>query len=710
MNSKQIPAALLLAFAVPSAFAVEQELVPWNANWSYFHPMSDDPGLDDAAIDNTGAGVSPNTGPDLIHTGFNAGTGAWFAAQSVFSGPGGYAAVFGKGFGLDGLLIGDPFGNYSTYDGGSGPGPFGYGAIDYFGIGGAELLAFGTTLTLTPDNRKWGAYFRTTFTTLQEYTKPRVRLLLDDNALIYIDGVLVARVNRSNDNSTYNDTGNSDTTATNNETFVSANNEAAIQSFPLDVAGGPAATADSFVVTALPKLTAGEHTIAVLVRNSGGNSSDMAFGMQLLADDAGISASVSNVTRTDAGTPLDVSDDTYSFVVEVSAINLPGALGWTSDNLPANGPIAGVYEPTALVYTYTFPAQASNSSPVNTNTITFTDSLNPAISTQVVVTSPEAPNGPPLVLAPATPMVRAGFEEPPLTTRNHNRKVYHTELGFTSTSGSGPDSPGGTTQQGGVYQDAIIGEINKTWRAVNGVCTLTTEAIGLDPSVTGLKVSMRVRAYTTSGTSFETIDAISLGVETSPDGVAWTPQGNVLPVLNGSPDATGQQNLDRIINLIGPDASSVNDGVYVTLTREAIPVGAGAAFVRLRYTNAADLSTSENVLLDDLQIEIGTVNPAGDPDGDLATNFEEEEWGSDPNSAFSRPGILNHAISPGLNPGETTLTAEIYSGNPFHSYTFRVSDDLVTWTETTVQGIDDAFVFADTTFSTHRFLQVRSNY
>lgn len=708
--------ALLLPLAASPALATEQLLLNWDQVWQYFQPMSDDPSVNEAGIPDAGGGAAPNDGPDLVHSGFNSGPGAWFAPQAQFNSATGYATVFGKGFNIDGALTGVAT-NYSTYDGGQGPGPFGYGAIAYFGVGGAELLGFGTTLTLTPENRKWASYYRTTFTATQEYTRPRVRLLLDDNAIIFVDGVLVARVNRNADTLGYTDTGGSDTDANNNETGSSAGNENVIQSFRLDQAGGPnsvvtpGAAADSFVSNPLPKLASGTHTIAVIVRNSGGNSSDKVFGMQLYADDAGLSAEVHNITRTDGGTPGDVSDDTCTANIVVTAINLPGATGWNSDNPPANGPVSGLYAQPVGTYTYTFAAQANNGSPVNSLTINFSDSTTPAITTAVTITAPEAPNGAPLVLAPATPMFSTGFEEPPVATQNHNRKTYHTELGFTSNAGSGPDAPAGTTLPGGVYQDAI-GEPggDKSWRAVNGVCNFATEAIALDPSVKGVKVTMECRAFTTSGTSFETADAISLGVETSPDGIAWTLQGNVLPVLNGSPDATAQQNLDRIVNLLGPDLSSVNDGIYVTLSRETVPVGAGAAFVRLRFSSAADTSTSENILLDNLKIEIATIDPLADADGDGATNAAEEEWGSDMNSAFNRPGILNHSVAPGANPGELVQSIEIYSGNPFHSYTFRVSDDLQIWTDTTVNGIDDAQVFSDTSTNPHRFFQVRSNF
>lgn len=116
MKPSPLLTSLLLAVTAATAPAAEQLLINWNQNWKYFHTMSDDPTLDDATIDNAGAGVAPNAGPDLIYTNFN-GTanpaGAWFAKESDFTGASGYATLFGKGFNIDGVKVGDNT-NYSS--------------------------------------------------------------------------------------------------------------------------------------------------------------------------------------------------------------------------------------------------------------------------------------------------------------------------------------------------------------------------------------------------------------------------------------------------------------------------------------------------------------------------------------------------------------------------------------------------------------------
>ena len=204
MKSKLLFSSLLLSVTQIGAYAAEVTLVDWGHTWKYFHPQSDDPSLDDATIDNSGIGVAPNTGPDLIHPGFNTGISAWFAKESDFTATGGYEDMFGRGFNIDGTQVGvvstATTGNFSSYDGGQGPGPFGYDAIVYFGRTdiAPEMLAFGTALTKTPATRRFASYYRTTFTAAQDFTKPRIRMLLDDNAVIYYDGVAVARVNRYN--------------------------------------------------------------------------------------------------------------------------------------------------------------------------------------------------------------------------------------------------------------------------------------------------------------------------------------------------------------------------------------------------------------------------------------------------------------------------------------------------------------------------------
>jgi hypothetical protein len=195
---KPLPSILAVVFTFASVAerisAAETVIVPWDQNWDYHHPMGRDPVSVDAD--------------------FNA---TWFLKAADFA-----TSYNGPAFG--GAVVVGSAANTASFDKGSGAGPFGYGGIVYFTAGGAEMTAFGTALTTPNSGSRYTAYFRTTFTLAQDYTSPRIRMVLDDGALVYLDGVLVARVNKADNTEGYTSFA-SDTTATRNETGASADNE-----------------------------------------------------------------------------------------------------------------------------------------------------------------------------------------------------------------------------------------------------------------------------------------------------------------------------------------------------------------------------------------------------------------------------------------------------------------------------------------------------
>lgn len=495
-----IAATFTLGLTAARVTATEIVILPWNQTWDYYHSMGTDPAVADSD--------------------FNA---TWFQKAADF------AANY------NGPVIGGPAvtGNpadIATFDSGSGAGPLGYGAVDYFGTGGAEVMAFGTALTTPNSGSRYSSYFRTTFTATQTYTSPRIRMILDDGALIYLDGVLVARVNKSDNTEGYMAFA-TDTTATLNETGASSNNEACVQTFPLSTAGA-GTRADSFVIVPVSTLAAGEHTLAVSVRNNANTSSDVCMAMELLADDAGISAVASNVTRQENGPGF--ADDTFKFDVVVTALNLPAATSWTSNNAAANGPTTGSYAPA--VATFTYPAQVDIGT-LNRVTITFSDATDPLLTTTVAVTAPEGPAGAPLVLSAATPTHGTGFEEAGMGLGTFSRRNFHTEMGFSST--------------GAVVQDVLANLNGSKMLSFAGIgATMTTEAVRVDPSVKGIKSSVTLRTYTNTTTGFEVDDTFRVSVESSPDGVAWTDLGSVLPTLNGVDPA--KAGLDHLLVKAGP--------------------------------------------------------------------------------------------------------------------------------------------------------------
>ncbi len=671
-HSRFLTTSLLLSLlSAPLARATVQTILNFGDGWKFFQPMSDDPSVDEATIPNAGGGAAPNNGPDLFYANFNGTTsaaGAWFAKQSDFTGPSGYATLFGKGFSLDGVFTGDPL-NYSSYDGGEDDGPFGYGGIDYFTSPGAELTAFGKTLTIPTTGLRFASYYRTTFTLAADHTAPVLRMLLDDNALIYLDGVLVVHANR-NDNTTgtgYKDAANSDTVATLNESGASANNEIVIQRVQLRSAGA-ATQADATVLVAVPRLLAGEHTLAIMVRNSGAASSDKCLAVQLLADDAGISPAVTNVQRQPNGPGF--ADDTFSFDVVVSKVNIPTAVAWTSNNPIANGPITGDYTST---YSYSYPAQPSIGT-LGSATITFTDTINTLVSASITVTAPEAALGAELVLSPATPSYTAGFEQAALGGSSFSRRTIHTEMGFTSN--------------GIVVDDITNDPVNgsKMLGFVNVNAQMTTEAVRLDPAVKGIKAGVTLRSFTTSATGFEAEDSFRVSVEGSADGTTWMDLGSVLPTVRGAEAVPVAPYLtDYILTKFGPGIPNTPSGIqpYISLSRDFIGIPAGVQFARVRayQPNNVAFSGSENIRIDKVNLEVGG-DATADTDGDGISNGTESTQGSNPANMLSVYRPVG-TWSPGIAPGSILLTYGNYSAGDNHTYRMQASDDLSVWTDVT---------------------------
>lgn len=654
MKRKLILSCLLLS--ITGVSAVEQVLVPWNHSWKYFHTMSDDPSLDDPTIDNTGAGVAPTTGPDLIYTNFN-GTadpvGSWFATEANFTSATGYENLFGKGFGIDGPLTGDPAGNYSSYDGGEGPGPIGYGPIVYHTRTDItpEMTAHGTTLTVPPDNRRWAAYFRTTFTVAQDYSKPRVRMLLDDNAIIFYDGVLVARVNRDNNNLGYADTGASDTTATNNEEGLTGTavppapnngNENTIQSFFLDQAGGPGratltagARADSFVVATLPKVTAGTHTIAVIVRNSGGNSSDLEFGFQLRAEDAGISAVVNSVTRQPGADPVDPADDTFTASVTVTKLNTPSTT-WTSDVAPS---VPGPYSYDVAYPFGPFPASASQ-------VVNFTATGDPTLTATVTLMAPPAPAIVGTNSLAGDPVIRI----------------------------STPYAP--WTQMPGLPADRRI-QLNNG----NALGGINTDPIALTPGTPKCVIMSLDHFDNSTGSNSEVGDSIKVELVTDAGTVNLTAEYDLDGTSTNNGRAMNGEDGDQLTSSDELNPDNLPENYTFTahwLLAGVIPAEATTVQVRISAVND---SGTEFLRIGNIQLKACV-----DTDSDGTLDIFEEVQGTDPNDKSSVFRVVSHSRSAGS--ASITVTT-----STTRTYAFESSTDLLVWTRDALPGTPPGLPF-----------------
>lgn len=645
MKRKLILSCLLLSIAGVSA--VEQELVPWNHPWKYFQTMSDDPSVDDPTIDDAGAGVAPTTGPDLIYTNFNGTTdpaGAWFATEANFTSATGYENMFGKGFGIDGPLVGDPLNNYSTYDGGEGPGPLGYDTMDYFGRG-LELLTYGTTLTTMPANRRFAAYFRTTFSVAQDFGKPRVRMLLDDNAVIYIDGVLIAYVNRSNSAIAYADVGGTDTTATNNEEFAIApanNNENVIQSFRLDQSGGPGVNtltagsmADSFVVTPLPKLLTGTHTIAIMVRNSGNNSSDRCLALQLLGDDAGISAIVNSTTRQPGADPIDPADDTFTASVTVTKLGSPST-EWTSDVAPsAPGPYS--YD---VAYPFgPFPASASQ-------VVNFTATGDPALTASVTLTAPIASAVVGTNSLAGDPVIRISTAYSPWT------------------------------QMPGLPADRRI-QLNNG----NALGGINTDPIALTPGTPKCVIMSLDYNDNSAGSNAEVGDSIKVELVTDAGTVNLTAEYDLDGTSTNNGRAMNGEDDDQLTpsDELNPDNLPEN----YTFTAHWLLAGvipSSATTVQVRISAVND-SGSEFLRIGNIQLR-----PCIDTDEDGVLDIFEEVQGTDSNDENSYFREISHSRSPGS--ASITVTT-----STTRTYAFESSTDLLFWTRDALPGTPPGLPF-----------------
>ena len=132
-------------FVSSAAFGIG--ILDTSSTWNYLHPLD---GVD----------------PDIADTDFNS---TWFTT--------GYDDGNGMG-------DGDP-------EWGNGTDQFGYGAIDWFAPNNPPSTYIGTPAS----GNRYTAYFRASFTTLEDLNNLSFDSLADDGAVIYLDGVQVGNLN-----------------------------------------------------------------------------------------------------------------------------------------------------------------------------------------------------------------------------------------------------------------------------------------------------------------------------------------------------------------------------------------------------------------------------------------------------------------------------------------------------------------------------------
>ncbi len=332
--------------------ADQQVFIPWNQNWSYMHPM----------------GTLPNR-PTLGGTDVDFNT-TWYLPQATFP-----TLYDGPTFGASPALVGTPS-VAASYDSGTGPGPIGYETMDYWGLPlppPAEFTSNGTTLTTPTSGSRRTAYFRTTFEVPAggSLIQPVIRYIMDDGGFIYLDGEMIARVNMA-------------TTATDTYTQLAANTtqtESQIRVLDLLLPAGSStgvglngAVGNATVVKQIQTMAAGTHTLAFSVHQGNLTSTDLGFAFQMRVRQ-GIAGTVTNVVRSENGTPDLAADDTFSFQVTLTQGDGVNPT-WLSNATPATGSygVAASFGPYAVSG--------------GDKTILFTDSVNAAETTDVTVRVP----------------------------------------------------------------------------------------------------------------------------------------------------------------------------------------------------------------------------------------------------------------------------------------------------------------------------------
>lgn len=310
----------------PSAF---KTLVDYNHTWKLMNPL---------------AGVLPPRPAGGADTNFET---TWFLKEGNF-----LTQYDGPNFGANGVA--------GSYEAITGPGPFAVGGVD--GIAAAQPVgAAGTTPTLPASGSRRTSYYRTTFTTTQPISLVTFDVLCDDGVFIYLDGNLVAQVNMPVPPAP---AFNVMAAAVGDENLIT----------PIDLSQPPGGN----VIATVNGLTPGEHTLAVEVHQVNLTSSDFGLALKMsgieVAGQCLVESTVSNVIRSEAGTPGVPGDDSYSFNVTVNGANA-GAT-WNSNSTPASGNYG-------VVTTFgPFPVSAGST------TVLFSASADPACTASVTVTPP----------------------------------------------------------------------------------------------------------------------------------------------------------------------------------------------------------------------------------------------------------------------------------------------------------------------------------
>jgi hypothetical protein len=606
---------LALIATAPNTSATEVLIVSYTHQWKYMHPMGTNPAINDANFDQT-----------------------WWVEESDFP-----SSYDGPEFG--GGSVGVPA-SVATFDSGTGPGPFGYSSVDNWSgaydpllvplEGGDPITQMGTLLTLPQNGNRKASYYRTTFSTSQPLLNPIIRCMMDDGAVIFLNGVQVARVNLSLPDTASLPSYTSYALSDGTNLDVAESTENTLHTIDLTRAGyqGTPGGLQIEVISPVPSLPAGFHTLAVFLISHTSSNSDQLMALQMSADNGGLNAVASNISRDSAGTPTIPGDDTFAFDVVVNRLS-GGSGSWNSSSpqIPS-----GAYD---TVYRFSgFPVSAPAS-------VNFSDAAEPTLAGRLTVQPPPAalwigqialPGQPgPLLCSPAT--AAAWTQSGDQTVIQNNGGGENTHLLQTY---SVPIPPAGAAFS------ALL-EFEDNSPVSNFDDTDSLEAV----------------LYLTGASGTSEVSILPPGIDRNGDDVLSGYEG---------PDYNSNRYNDEFNPAGRPAEDSYVEGVSLTYS---IPPGVTSAVFAIRALN--------NHSSEIFRVRHARFAPAGtvpDLDQDGISDGEELAAGTNPFNAASRFEATHLNFQNYIQFSIPTL--------PYRSYRVVSSTDLVNWTtENTTSIIGD---------------------
>ncbi len=657
-------------------------VLDWNHTWDYMQPM----------------GVLPERfagGPD---TDFDT---TWYLKRLDY-----FAQYDGPAFGGT-LTTGNPA-LTTSYDHGSGPGPLGFDNTDYWGTPGALFSSNGTTLTVPASGSRYTSYYRTTFTVPNDgnlYGMPELTYLMDDGGFIYLDGVLVLRVNMA--------AGVADT-----YTQLAANatdNENLLRTADLSLAAGAATgtlsstgATNATVVVPVGGLAPGEHTLAVSLHQSANTSSDAELALQLAVRTVTPSLSgikLNEVRRNTNGTPALLEDDTVDFSITVNGVGSPA--GWVISG-PEGSSLVGQTGTYGVARAFT--AVPISDFPSSILVLTARDADAAAVSGTVTVPAPLPVLDwshtweymQPMGVLPDSPAGGADTDFETtwyLKASDFTAQYNGPEFGGTLTAGD----PLVTNSYNHGSGAGPLGFDNTDYWATAGAL-FTANGTTLTVPASGNRRTAYFRTTFTIPNDGLTYTMPAIHYIMDDGGFVYL---DGVPVLNvnmtaGSTDAyaqfalnaTDNENQIRVANLTLPAGSATGGLVTTGVTNATVlqPVttlapGTHTLAISLHQVNATSTDAELAIQVTTLPGTGGVIPGDSDTDGDGVSDADELVMGTDANNASD---VLRLAQAAG-NPGQITFTSK--AGKYYRVYS---STDLGTWSDaglTTIAGDNSAKQF-----------------